>query len=288
MTILVSGATGTIGRHVVEELLRLGQPVRALTRDPATAELPAGVEVVQGDLAHADTLVAALDGVTAWHLITFDGARGAGGGAALSNGAALVTLAEQAGVRRITVLQNGAPGDVEAALGSGSIPVTVLQPVEFMANALEWSDTVRTGDPIEEPFVERMSAMVHEADIGAVAAHALAEDGHGGQTYVITGPEVLSLKDKIAVLAQAIGHQISLTELSQEEAVDRWQTQGFDEETIGFFLWIYGSPPEVGTTVTDTVTKVTGRPARSFASWARDHADAFRPVAGDVSAAPGS
>ena len=276
MTILVSGATGTVGRQVVAELLRLGQSVRALTRDAATADLPEGVELVEGDLAQASSLAAALDGVTGWHLITFTGPRGAGGGEALANGAELVALAERAGVRRVTVLQNGQPGDVEVALAASGLAVTILQPVEFMANARDWAPRVMAGEPIEEPFVDRRSAMVHEADIGAVAAHALVGEGHGGQTYVITGPEVLTVEDKVHTLAAVLDRPIELRELSETEAVTRWQAQGYDEETIGFFLWMYGNPPAIGTTVADTVARVTGRPARTFGDWVREHADEFR------------
>ena len=74
MTILVTGATGTVGRRVVEQLLERGEHVRAVTRDPARAEFPAGVDVVRGDLADPASLESALEGVTGVHLITFGGA----------------------------------------------------------------------------------------------------------------------------------------------------------------------------------------------------------------------
>lgn len=72
--ILVTGATGTVGRQVVAELLARGHAVRALTQDAARADFPAGVEVVQGDLTEPASLIPALDGVTGLHLITFGGA----------------------------------------------------------------------------------------------------------------------------------------------------------------------------------------------------------------------
>ena len=100
MTILVTGATGTVGRHVVGELVRAGHAVRALTRNPAKADLPEGVEVVAGDLAVPDSLTAAFDGVTAAHLINFAGE----GYAPLGTGPQIVELAAKSGVRRVTVL----------------------------------------------------------------------------------------------------------------------------------------------------------------------------------------
>ncbi|RST13111.1 NAD-dependent epimerase/dehydratase family protein [Streptomyces sp. WAC05374] len=271
-THLVTGATGTVGRQVVAELLRLGRPVRALTRDPARAALPDGVEVVRGDLTDPDTLRAALDGVIGLHLITFGDAYFT----PLETGPRIVELAREAGVRRITVLNGGGPTPLEDAVRAGGIEWTVLMPVEFMGNALEWADGIRAADEVREPFTGRLSAMVHEGDIGAVAAVALTEDGHAGQEYVITGPEVLTVRDKAQAIAAARGREIRLVELSEAEAVERWRAEGRPQDVIDFLLEVYGDTPEVGRTVLGTVEKVTGRPARTFAQWARANAAAFR------------
>ncbi|MFE5397887.1 NAD(P)H-binding protein [Streptomyces sp. NPDC056568] len=270
--ILVTGATGTVGRQVVAELLARGHAVRALTRDPARAALPEGAEVVRGDLSEPDSLVPALGGVTGLHLITFDGA----GFAPLESGPRILELAREAGVRRITVLHGGGPTPLEDAVrADGETAWTVLMPVEFMANALEWADGIADHDEVREPFVSRLSAMVHEGDIGAVAAVALTEDGHGGREYLITGPQALTVGDKVAAIAAARGREIALVELTAEQAVAQWRAAGQPEEVIGFLLEVYGNTPEAGRTVVDTVEKVTGRPARTFARWAADHADAF-------------
>ncbi|NUK55192.1 NAD(P)H-binding protein [Streptomyces lunaelactis] len=271
MTNLVTGATGTVGRQVVAELLARGQSVRALTRDPAKAEFPAGVEVVRGDLTDPASLAAALEGVTGLHLITFGGPYLA----PLETGPRIMELAREAGVRRVTVLHGGGPSPLEDAVRASGLAWTVVMPVEFMANALEWAEGITAGGEVREPFVGRLSAMVHEGDIGAVAAVALTEDGHGGQEYVITGPEVLTLQDKVDALAAASGHKIRLVELTEEEAVAQWRAGGLPEDVIGFLLEAYGNTPAVGRTVADTVEKVTGRPARTFAEWSAEHADAF-------------
>lgn len=272
--ILVTGATGTVGRQVVAELLARGHAVRALTRDPARAGgFPAGVEVVQGDLTEPGSLVPALDGVTGLHLITFGGPYFA----PLETGPRILELARAAGVRRVTVLHGGGPSLLEDAVrADDGVDWTVLMPVEFMANALEWADSIAGSDEVREPFVTRLSAMVHEADIGAVAAVALTEDGHGRQEYVITGPELLTVGDKVETIAAARGRDIALVELTEEQAVAQWRAAGHPEDVIGFLLEAYGNTPEVGRTVVDTVQKVTGRPARTFTQWAADHADVFR------------
>ncbi|MGA4956953.1 NAD(P)H-binding protein [Streptomyces lavendulocolor] len=269
---LVTGATGTVGRQVVAELLRLGRPVRALTRDPAKADLPGDVEVVRGDLTDPESLTAALDGVSGLHLITFGGEYFA----PLETGPRIVELARKAGVRRVTVLNGGGPTPLEDAVRASDLPWTVVTPVEFMANALEWADGIRTRDEVCEPFAGRLSAMVHEGDIGAVAAVALTEDGHAGQEYLVTGPELLTVRDKVDAIAAARGRAVRLVELSEEEAVARWRAEGRPQDVIDFLLEVYGDTPPEGRTVLDTVQKVTGRPARTFAEWARAHAGAFR------------
>ncbi|GGW48349.1 NAD(P)H-binding protein [Streptomyces caelestis] len=271
--ILVTGATGTVGRQVVAELLARGHEVRALTRDAAKADFPAGVEVVEGDLTQPDGLTSALEGVTGLHLITF-------GGAAftpLETGPRILELARSARVRRITVLHGGGPTPLEDAVrADDGVRWTVLMPVEFMANALEWADGIVASGEVREPFVARLSAMVHEGDIGAVAAVALTEEGHAGQEYVITGPELLTVGDKVATIAAAVGREITLVELTEEQAVEQWRAAGLTEDVIGFLLEAYGNTPEVGRTVAGTVEKVTGRPARTFGQWAAEHAGAFR------------
>ncbi|MFI0873498.1 NAD(P)H-binding protein [Streptomyces parvus] len=272
MTILVTGATGTVGRRVVEQLLERGEQVRALTRDPERAEFPAGVEVVGGDLTDPASLAPALHGVTGLHLITFGGEYFA----PLETGDEILALAEEAGVRRVTVLHGGGDTPVETAVRASGFAWTVVMPVEFMANALEWAPGIRSEGVVREPFVDRLSAMVHESDIGAVAAVALTEDGHGGQEYLVTGPQVLTVRDKTAAVGAARGTDVELVELTEEQALENWRGQGMAEDVIAFLIDVYRDTPLEGRTVSGTVEKVTGRPARTFAQWAEEHAEHFR------------
>ncbi|MFJ6571243.1 SDR family oxidoreductase [Streptomyces sp. NPDC091292] len=274
---LVAGATGTVGRQVVRELLERGHRVRALTRDPAGAAFPDAVDVVRGDLTAPATVAPALNGVTGLHLITFSG-----GYEPLETGPDLVDLADEAGVRRVTVLNGGGPTPLEDAVRGSGLDWTVLMPVEFMANTLEWAESISTESTARAPFADRLSALVHEGDIGAVAAVALTEDGHAGQEYVITGPDVLTVRDKVAAIAAARGREVTLVEQTEEEAAEAMRAWGQDEGSIAWLLDVYKNTPPVGRTVVDTVPRVTGRPARTFTDWAREHADSFRsPTQGD-------
>ncbi|AXK32830.1 NAD-dependent epimerase/dehydratase family protein [Streptomyces armeniacus] len=282
MTILVTGATGTVGHEVARQLAAAGHRVRALTRDPARAEaegrLPEGVAAVAGDLTRPETVLGALEGATGLHLINFGGDDYAPLDGA---GAELVRLAEKAGVRRVTMLLGGEKGPVEQAVEASGMAWTHLQPVEFMANALDWAESVRAEGEVRAAFAHTRSAMVHEADIAAVAVAALTEDGHGGRTYTLTGPEALTRPEKVRVLAEAVGRDIRYVELTEEQARAAWAAEGHSPETIEFFVWVHGNTPEIGYTVVPTVEEVTGRPARTFAQWAAEHADAFRgPAAG--------
>lgn len=269
MKTLIAGSTGTVGRHIVAQLVAQGHAVRALTRNPDAA-LP-GAEMVTGNLTEPASLVPALAGVEALHLINFDGS----GGSSLETGSEIVELARKAGVQRVTVLGGPEQTSVEKALRDSDVDWTLVQPVEFMANALEWAPAVRDEGVISEPFISRRSAMVHEADIAAVAVAALTQDGHGGKVYTVTGPDVLTVPDKVGQLSKAIGREIRLVELTEVQAREKWAADGLPAHIIDFLIWAYGNTPEVGYTVVSTVQDVTGKPARTFAQWCAENAGAF-------------
>lgn len=133
MKILVTGATGTVGSEIVKQLVESGHHVRALSRNPARATFPAGVEAVAGDLTAPETLTAAFQDIEALHLINFGGDNFA----PLETGDQIVALAKRAGVRRITLLLGGEPTPFDDVIRGSGIDWTLLQPVEFMANHLE-------------------------------------------------------------------------------------------------------------------------------------------------------
>ncbi|MGW4474074.1 NmrA family NAD(P)-binding protein [Nonomuraea sp. NPDC004354] len=272
MTILVTGATGTVGRHIVSHLVEAGHAVRALTRNPGKASFPEGVEVVGGDLAATDTLQAAFEGVTAVHLINFGG----DDYAPLPNGKEIVDLARKAGVRRVTVLGGWDESTLEPALRESDLAWTHIRPTEFMSNLLKWTDDVRAEGVVREPFGEATTALVHEADIAAVAATALVEDGHGGKVYPLTGPERLTTRDKVRIIGAAIGKEIEFVELTPEQARERMAAQGTPQELIDFMIEVFGNVPEEANRVNSVVLDVTGRAPRTFAQWAAENADSFR------------
>ncbi len=272
MKILVAGSTGTVGRHLVEQLHSAGHEVRALTRDRRKANFSEGVEVVEGDLTVPSTLEAALEGVSGLHLITFGG----DDYAPLENGAEIVALAEKAGVERVTLLKGPEVGSVELALEASSIATTYILPMEFMANMRQdWAPSICTDGTVTAAYGNRKTAIVHEADIAAVTAVALTQDGHGGQTYKITGGEVLTPRAMVQIISDVIGRDIQFIELTEAQARENWRSEGHSDEVIEFFVWVYANTPPEGYTVVPTVEQVTGKPPRTFRQWATENASHF-------------
>jgi uncharacterized protein YbjT (DUF2867 family) len=284
MTTLVTGASGTVGRSLVEQLARAGEPVRAMTRDPAATRFPAGVEVVHGDLADPATLPDVLAGVERLHLFPFP-----------QTATEVVALASTAGVRRVTVLSSGSVTagydtdhqlPVEQAVEASGLEWTHLRPGEFAANRLAlWGPSIRAERVVRWPYPDEVGVPIHEADIAAVAVHALLEDGHAGRAYDMTGPAALCLRDQVAAIAAAIGGDVRLEQVSRAEALRRLEEPGGWAAVNGPFLLGYEGfsadtdYPEIAAEELrplPTVEQVTGRPARSFAQWALDHADDFR------------
>jgi uncharacterized protein YbjT (DUF2867 family) len=271
MTTLVTGATGNTGRHVVAALVRRGEKVRAVTRDPAAARqrLPAGVELAAGTHTEPGRLGAALDGVDRLHVTVTAGLA--------ETGPDLVRRAVAVGVRRITVVWGGYVGPVEQAVADSGVEWTRLEPQEFMSNTLTWVESIRAEGVAREPY-DHPSALVHEADIGEVAAVALLDEGHDGRVYNLTGPQALTPTDRVAVLSRMLGRPVRFVPITHEQAVDRLVATGVPPQDAEFVVGWYAASSEDSRTVDDTVERVLGRPARTFERWAAEHADRFRPA----------
>lgn len=207
------------------------------------------------------------------HLISFGG----DAFASLENAPDVIALAQQAGVRKVTVLKGSyEKGPVELAVEATDLHWTHLAPVEFMPNSLEWAESIRAEGVVREAFGHVKSSVIHEADIAAVAVTALTTDGHAGRLYTLTGPEALTPRERVRKISDAIDQKVEFVELSVDEVVVQWRGSGYTDADIEFFMQMRTNPPEEGYTVLPTVEEVTDRPARTFAAWAAEHVDAFR------------
>jgi len=281
-TVLVTGATGRVGRAVVAELLLAGVPVRALARRPATAALPAAVEVVAGDLTVPDSLDSALSGVGAVFLVWT---------APPDTAAAVVDRLALRG-RRVVLLssphqtphpffQQPNPmarfhAELERLIVASGLEPTFIRPGMFASNTqFWWGAAIRDGDVVRWPYSEAETAPIDERDIGAVAARALYDDRHTGGDYVLTGPESLSHVEQVSAIGAAIGRQLRFEELSPEEF--RRETAGrWPGPVVEMLLAAWGATIGHEAFLTSTVADIVGTPPRTFRQWAADHAHAFQ------------
>jgi uncharacterized protein YbjT (DUF2867 family) len=147
-----------------------------------------------------------------------------------------------------------------------------------MTGALNYADSIRTEGVVRQPFGNRQTAIVHEADIAAVGAAVLTSvsGDHAGKTYPITGGEVLSPRKMVQIIGSVIGKDIQFIELTEAQAREQWKSEGLPSPVIEFFVRVYGNTPEVGTMIAPTVENLTGQPPRSFAYWVAEYIDQFR------------
>ena len=266
MTVLVTGATGSVGRLVVDHLLRAGaEQVRALTTNPRKAAFGPEVEVVRGYLGRPETLPAALEGVERMYL------------APLEDTVREVTaLARRAGVKHIVDLagpKDGHWGVIAEAVEDSGVAWTHLEPGEFMDNFLVWAEQVRAGT-VHEAYPGAASAPIEMDDVAAVAAVALLEDGHQGQGYELTGPESLTRAEMIGLIGAAIDRDVRCERVPLEEAIRHLQpAMG---EYAAWYLQGQEALIEHPQRAVDTVQRLTGRPATTFVDWVAKHADDFR------------
>lgn len=278
--ILVFGATGKVGGAALKDLVRGGAQVRAFCRDPSKlGALRDDVDVVQGDLDQPETIEPAWDGVDKALLAAI-------GTDPVGNEATLIDQAAKAGLGHVVMLSSEGvvhgvasgpfhkPG--EERLQASGVPSTILRPVEFMSNALRWRDEIRTGGTFSEPTGTGRRAMVDPADIGAVAAKVLTSPGHEGKIYTLTGPEPLSAADYARELSSATGREITHTDISEDEYAQLFLRMGLPPAAVTSVVRFYTLVKD-GTFdyATPDVERIVGRPARTFAAWAAEHAALF-------------
>jgi uncharacterized protein YbjT (DUF2867 family) len=281
--ILVTGATGNVGRQVVSQLLGRGNRVRALTRSPGSASLPREVDVVRGDLTAPDTLDGRLDGVEAVFLVWRSlGADAAPFLNAVAKRARRIVFLSSSAVRDDVEEQTNPIGkahaDIERLIEKSGMEWTFLRPGGFATNASWWwAPQIREGDVVRWPYGAAASAPIHERDIAAVAARALTDKGqeHNGAKYVLTGGEFLTQVQQVRTIGEAIGRALRFEEISPEAA--RQQMLAFMSAlAVEMMLATWARMTSEPALMTDTVMGITGAPPRTFRQWAIDHASDFQ------------
>ena len=281
LPVLVTGATGRVGRLVVDLLIEAGVPVRALTHRAELAALPPSVEVITGDLTQPDSLDPGLRGVGAVFLVWT--------ASAMTVPAVVERLAANA--RRVVFLssphqtphpffQQPNPlatlhAEIERQIAATGIESTILRPGMFASNAVFWwAPAIRGEGIVRWPYGAAETAPVHERDVAAVAAQTLYEDGHAGGDYVLTGPESLSQAEQVSIIGDVLGRRIKFEELSPDEF--RNQTKGtWPRPVVDMLLAAWGATMGRPAFVSSTVADILGS-ARSFRQWVEENVSAFR------------
>ncbi|PYR53034.1 MAG: NmrA family transcriptional regulator [Acidobacteria bacterium] len=281
--VLVTGATGRVGRIVVDELLAAGVPVRALTRRPAPG-MPPAVEVASGDLTVPESLDAGLQGAGAVFLVwTAPPTTAPAVIARLATHAQRVVFLSSPHRTPHPFFQQSQPNpsailhaDIERLIAGTGLASTIIRPGMFASNALNWwAAPIRGGGVVRWPYGAAETAPIDDRDVAAVAARALYEDGHAGGDYVLTGPESLSQAEQVSIIGSVVGRRIRFEELSPED-FRRETAASWPRPAVDMLLAAWGATIGRPAFVTSTVSDILRSPARTFRQWAADHAAAFR------------
>lgn len=283
--ILVSGATGTNGSALVEELAARGVPVRAMVRAPdkAGSVEREGVEAVVADFGAPETLDAALEGVEKAFVVTPPDPREP------EWERNFVDAAKRAGVRHVVKLSvagadEGAPvrfgrvhAEAERYLEGSGIGYTILRPTGFMQNTIAYAGSVSSEGRFYAPLADAKVAWIDVRDIAAVAAETLTGEGHEGKVYDLTGPEALSNREIAQKLSAALGKTVEHVEVSYEGAREAMVGAGLPEWLADGLIELNREVYEPGyaAQTANGVEEATGRRPRSFDEFARDHRAAF-------------
>jgi uncharacterized protein YbjT (DUF2867 family) len=279
--ILITGATGHVGRELVPQLLQAGHPVRVLVRDPRkVAALDPSVQRAVGDLDRPETLGPTLDGVESLFLVTFE----------TRQDAAVLAAARQAGVRRVVKLSTLEATDAVLQIGKWSrererlieasgLEWTFLRPGMFMTNTIDWwADAIRAQGGVYFPGgAKGQVAPIDPADVAAVAALALTQPGHNGQAYELTGAQLFTMGEMVAAIGCALGKPLKYNGIPPF-AAKMWMLQsGMDKTLMAALMELLSALRQnKGAQVTDIFERLTGRPPRSFEAWCREHVAAFQ------------
>ena len=271
MKLGVLGATGNVGGEVVRLAAGRGHEVVAVARHRPARPVGA-VRYVEGDLADASSYLPALAGVDA--IFTLPGYAG---------------LADtlDAGVPRVVLLSSSAAptGRTSNAVAAYIIESerltqrsgaawTMLRPNAFASNALRWKPQLDAGDVIRDGFADVPLSVIHPGDIAAVAVEVLDDDRHAGQAYRLSGPESLTTAERVRMLGAALGRELTLVELSDDEHRAALLESVPPEYVDAFFEFYRGGLIDE-TSVQSGFTEVTGRAPRRFEEWLTEHAGEF-------------
>ncbi|AKK25517.1 NAD(P)H-binding protein [Mycobacterium sp. EPa45] len=276
MTVVVTGASGNVGRPIVEQLLKAGAHVRAVTRRPGRAGFPPAVDEVP-DAAEA------LKGASAVFLNSR--ALGAGLTDVVSSAyrhdvGKLVALsainADDDDTRQPSRYRDDRNRECEQLAAGSGVPWVSLRPTVFASNFPGmWGAQIRAGDVVAGPYSSASIAPIAEADIAAVATRALLTDELDGQRVPLTGPQSLTNAELVEILGAVLHRPLRYQEIPAEFVRKRFIENGFSADFADAYIAMLATTATSPALVTHDVEKILGRPATPFAQWAHAHTALF-------------
>ena len=279
--ILLTGATGNIGKELLPLLMETGQPVRVLVRDERkVAHLDAGIERAVGDLDSPETLIPAMRKVDRIFLVTFE----------TQQDINMIEAAKRAGVQHIVKLSTLEATahkikvgkwhyEREELLRASGLGWTFLRPGMFMSNTIEWwAESIKGQGSVFFPGgIKGKVAPIDPRDVAAVAACALTQPGHSENAYEMTGSELFTIGEMVQVISKVLGKPIQYMDIPPLAAKLFMLKTGMDKTLVNALMEMLGSLRKgEGAIVTDTAQQVTGRKPGTFEAWCRAHIEAFR------------
>jgi len=275
---VITGATGNVGRPLVRMLSDTGEQITATARAISAADVPPSVTARRVDLTVPSTMRPAIEGAEAVFLLTPADMHAEDGQAFR----ALIDAVRAAGVARVVLLSSQGvatgrhPAVLEDIVRQSGLRWTILRPGGFASNALWWAEGVRRQRVIAAPFADVGLPVIDPADIAAVAAVCLRRAAHESQTYVLTGPEPITPRQQAATISSALGGApIEFVEQTRAQAMaelQRVMPSVVAERTLDAL----GAPTPEEQQVSQDLPRVLGRNAAPFAQWVSRHVDAFR------------
>jgi uncharacterized protein YbjT (DUF2867 family) len=279
--LLITGATGNIGRELIPLLLESGQPVRVFVRDERkVAHLDTCVERALGDLDKPETLLPAVQGVEQIFLVTYETRQDIN----------VIEAAKRAGVKHVVKVSTLEATEHKVQVGkwhyereelirTSGLDWTFLRPGMFMSNSIDWwAESIRGQNSVFFPGGKKGKvAPVDPRDVAKVAAAALIQPGHGGQAYELTGSELFTIGEMVQVISRVLGKPIQYVDIPPIAAKLFMLKTGMDKTLVNALMEMLKSlRKNEGAIITDTVQRVTGQAPHTFEAWCREHTQAFQ------------
>ncbi len=276
--ILVTGATGNVGKFLIHYLLQSGHTVRAFCRNPEKVDFPKNVEIFSGDITKKEDVSKALENIDKAFLLMSN-----------DHGSIFSSCLDSVKIKHVVLLSSYTveidwPSksnyianhhiEGESLLIRNKIPYTFLRPSGFMTSAFQWMDTIKSLNKAFIPFPDSAHSVIHPEDIALCASKIFENEEHIGKSYLLTGPELLTPRDQITIISKHLGKEIEIIKQSQDE-IKQSMSKNLPSILIDSILELLESKPKV-IDVSDNLKSITKTKGFTFSNWVKENIQFFQ------------